>query len=90
MTPKDKAKELVDKYSNQLEDIARIADEWSMSEFSQFRQIIAIKCASLAVDETINTLKIFPEKDTTSKSVVNFSVSRIMYWVTVKQELEKL
>jgi hypothetical protein len=50
----------------------------------------AKRCVLIAVDEILNTLKIFPEKDTTSKSVVNFSVSRIMYWVIVKQEIEKL
>jgi hypothetical protein len=50
----------------------------------------AKQCALIAVDEILNTLKIFPEKDTTSKSVVNFSVSRIMYWVQVKKEIELL
>jgi len=50
----------------------------------------AKQCALIAVDEILNTLKIFIEIDTTSKSVVNYSVSRIVYWVQVKQEIEKL
>jgi hypothetical protein len=79
MTPKEKAQELVDKYSKELEHIARIADEWSMSEFSEFRQIIAVKCASLAVDEIINEL-IGHE----------FSRNAIVFWTSVKQEIEKL
>jgi hypothetical protein len=75
MTPKEKAIDLVEDMHD--------APEMGYNEHAK-------QCALIAVDEILNTLKIFPEKDTTSKSVVNFSVSRIMYWVTVKQELEKL
>lgn len=78
MTPKEKAQELVGKMCN-IEE-----------RFGSVGIYEGKECALIAVDEIINTLKIFPEKDTTSKSVVNFSVSRIMYWVTVKQEIEKL
>jgi hypothetical protein len=60
-----------------------------MYDFSIFDES-AKQCALIAVDEILNTLKIFPEKDTTSKSVVNYSVSRIVYWVQVKQEIEAL
>jgi hypothetical protein len=74
MAPKDKAIELVEKF--------RISKAITESYSKQ--------CALIAVDEILNTLKIFPEKDTTSKSVVNFSVSRIMYWVQVKKEIEAL
>jgi hypothetical protein len=75
MTPKEKALDLVEDMFN--------CPETGYNEHK-------IECALVAVDEIINTLKIFPEKDTTSKSVVNFSVSRIMYWVQVKKEIEKL
>jgi hypothetical protein len=75
MAPKDKAIELVEDMQN--------APEMGYNEHAK-------QCALIAVDEILNTLKIFPEKDTTSKSVVNFSVSRIMYWVQVKKEIEKL
>jgi len=75
MTPKEKALDLVEDMFN--------CSETGYNEHK-------IECALVAVDEIINTLKIFPEKDTTSKSVVNFAVSRIMYWVQVKVELEKL
>ena len=75
MTPKEKAIDLVEDMHD--------APEMGYNEHAK-------QCALIAVDEILNTLKIFPEKDTTSKSVVNFSISRIMYWVTVKQEIEKL
>ena len=89
MTPKEKAIELVDKYSIKVEvfftedSIPRIVN-------AQLRLQSAKQCALIAVDEMINILKVFPEKDTTSKSVVNFSISRIVYLVQVKQEIEKL
>ena len=82
MTPKEKAEELVDKYMN----IRNV----KLSDYSIIYLPTAKQCALIAVDEILNTLKIFPEKDTTSKSVVNFSVSRIMYWVQVKKEIEAL
>ena len=78
MEPKEKAWDLNQKFMELQHYLENNA--WNNSK----------QCASLAVDEILNTLKIFPEKDTTSKSVVNFSVSRIMYWVQVKNEIEKL
>jgi hypothetical protein len=80
MTPKDKAIELYNKYEQLCRDFTRGV---SMKEFAK-------QCALIAVDEILNTLKVFPEKDTTSKSVVNFSISRIVYWVQVKKEIEAL
>jgi hypothetical protein len=80
MTPKEKAKELVDKFTNLYEGI----------NLGLAKKHWAKQSALLAVDEILNTLKIFPEKDTTSKSVVNFSISRIVYWVQVKKEIEAL
>jgi hypothetical protein len=76
MTPLEKALELVQKYFKGNHQPYGFKD--------------AKQCALIAVDEILNTLKIFPEKDTTSKSVVNFSISRIVYWVQVKKEIEKL
>jgi len=81
MTPKEKAKELVNRF-------AKLPEEGSLMWYLSFE--IAKKCALIAVDEILNTLKIFVEKDTTSRSVVNFSVSRIVYWVQVKKEIELL
>jgi hypothetical protein len=75
MTPKEKALELVEDMHD--------APEIGYNEHAK-------QCALIAVDEILNTLKIFPEKDTTSKSVVNFSISRIVYWVQVKKEIELL
>ncbi len=75
MTPKEKAIELVEDMHD--------APEIGYNEHAK-------QCALIAVDEILNTLKIFPEEDTTSKSVINFSVSRIIYWVQVKKEIELL
>jgi hypothetical protein len=75
-TPKEKAQELVESMAFSCRECDYEAK--------------AKQCALIAVDEILNTLKIFIEKDTTSKSVVNFSVSRIVYWVQVKKEIEKL
>ena len=82
MTPKEKAIELVNNFK--IGDV--VTEKLQVINIDIYSRLFALR----AVDEIINTLKIFPEKDTTSKSVVNFSVSRIMYWVTVKQEIEKL
>ena len=75
MTPKEKAIELVEDMHD--------ATEIGYNEHAK-------QCALIAVDEILNSLKIFPEEDTTSKSVINFSVSRIIYWVQVKKEIELL
>ena len=80
LTPKDKAIELYIKYIDAYNNINLQVSDYKFAK----------QCALIAVDEMINILKVFPEKDTTSKSVVNFSISRIMYLVQVKQELEKL
>ena len=94
MTPKDKAQELVNKYSNQLEHIARIADEWSMSEFSQFRQIIAAKCALIAVNEIILSRKDDSQFDDTlwagGSDMYTMHPMYLKYWQKVKQEIENL
>ena len=75
MTPKEKALELVEDMHD--------APEVGYNEHAK-------QCALIAVDEILETLKIYLEKDTASKSVVNFAVSRIMYWVQVKKEIELL
>ena len=89
MTPKEKAQELVDKYSKELEHIARIADEWSMSEFSEFRQIIAVKCASLAVDEILKSNEDWDLEQNIWCDTGFFGDCQV-YWIAVKQELQKL
>ena len=97
MTPKEKAKELFNKFwiltpqpfierVEYYKESKLIFNDWDKDWTNKY----AKQCALIAVDEILNTLKIFPEKDTTSKSVVNYSVSRIVYWVQVKQEIEKL
>ena len=82
MTPKEKAQELVDKYLKVSFGV--------VEEYIPVPIVFAKQCALIAVDEILETLKIYLEKDTASKSVVNFAVSRIMYWVQVKKEIELL
>jgi hypothetical protein len=81
MTPKEKAEELVLKFK-------QLPQEGTLAWYLSFE--LSKQCALIAVDEILETLKIYLEKDTASKSVVNFAVSRIMYWVQVKKEIEAL
>ena len=86
MTPKEKAIYLYIMYKQRTSYREVFHTQELLDKFHDN----AKSCALIAVDEILNTLKIFPEKDTTSKSVVNFAVSRIMYWVQVKKEIEAL
>jgi hypothetical protein len=78
MTPKEKAKELVDKffeYSYRVKwDIDK--NKWEHN-FDQSKQ-----CALIAVDEIINT-HLLSEKDV-------FGIHPVDYWNEVKKEIENL
>jgi len=74
MTPKEKAKELVDKfYTRRSKDDLPLTIYWTS----------AIACALLAVDEIINALKI---ADITSMDGSWY----IYEWLEVKKEIESL
>ena len=81
MTPKEKAKELVDKYID-------LSDECDCLEYScicfTMYEYKAKKCALIAVDEII---KSNPTKVT--ENAVWFKLN-IEYWQEVKQEIKKL
>lgn len=78
MTPKEKAKELVDKmyYSRSSDEYIQIS-AWDISK----------QCALIAVDEIINTLN----SDIRDLDVRgNILLDLIDYWREVKQEIEQL
>jgi len=74
MTPKEKAEELVEKFT----DI-----ENKYNEYSDFKQ--AKQCALIAVDEIINTLD-----SERIKYSSDYCFEENKYWTEVKQEIEKL
>jgi hypothetical protein len=74
MKPKEKARELIDKYNNSIMSF--------LSDNMKYQN--AIKCALIAVDEIIKTDMLIDE-DTFVETP-----SYLQYWKEVKQELEKL
>jgi hypothetical protein len=82
MTPKEKAKELVDKFYQlfplQSEVITSIGElTWEYDNWKQAKQ-----CALIAVDEIIANIE-----PSVSMDVIE---ARIKYWQEVKQEIEKI
>ena len=83
MTPKQKARELVDKYKKQLDTATP----------TLYRPIYQSKqCALIAVEEMLGEYQSM--SDLESKIVINdevrFIVHQLQYWMLVKQEIEKL
>jgi hypothetical protein len=91
MTPKEKAKELVDKFYTYADD--NYADDKN----PYFGQILANKrivhknstkqCALIAVDEILNAL-MYPPQLNEYRQVIHIKV--LLYYKEVKQEIEKL
>lgn len=82
MTPKEKAKELVDKFYQFFplnKDVNTTDGElsWEYNDWSQAKQ-----CALIAVDEIINS-------DWVIQTIQDFNAWK-NYWQEVKQEIEKL
>ena len=85
MTPKEKAKELVDKYRELVisapyvdsEDGSCIAETWMLTRSAK-------QCALIAVDEMINELDHLPFDDQ------DFGTFKMNYWQEVKQEIQNL
>jgi len=75
MTPKEKAKELVEDMHD--------APEIGYNEHAK-------QCALVAVDEILEALKIELTKGATTIDVANFAADKIIYWQEVKQEIENL
>lgn len=86
MTPKEKAKELFDKYFLLHESATDENDVWVLSALNKG---LAKKCASIAVEEILSAI---PNEyldcwQGESQMVLNEDVD---YWQEVKQEIEKL
>jgi hypothetical protein len=81
MTPKEKAKELFDKfyqYSNEeFEDKLNEYPGQVLSERRKIRKVSSKQCTLIAVDEILDVLNV----------IDNFEM---IYWEQVKQEIEKL
>ena len=97
MTPKEKAKELVDKLlvlqekiewgNNKLKTEAGLIYEKNNLEYNKYYDELAKQSALIAVDEI---LKITCLKDFDYKKYFNDNSEFINYWQEVKQEIEKL
>ena len=88
MTPKEKAKELINKYINLTEECNCLEYMCVCFRISEYK---AKECALIAVDEIINVcpyidLKIRETEDQLSA----FDFQFVSYWQEVKQEIEKL
>jgi hypothetical protein len=92
MEPKEKAKELVEKYadlqtnidwtdSNELLKTCEINNSFYENEFDIYWNLLAKESALIAVDEIIKECEKFFEA---------ISENRKLYWQEVKQEIEKL
>ena len=83
MTPKEKAEQLVDKFSD-IENMGRRSDENGFSIWStSLLQKQAKKCSLIAVDEILN-LSYFKDNPTEDDDLY------ANYFRQVKQEIEKL
>ena len=78
MTPKEKAKELVDKFyqyaNEEFDDKLNEYPGQVLSERRKMRKESSKQCAFIAVDEILNVIDNF----------------EMIYWENVKQEIEKL
>jgi|LauGreDrversion4_2_1035121.scaffolds.fasta_scaffold1084397_2 hypothetical protein len=97
MTPKEKAKGLVDKYYQLAESIEWTDNETKVkaekfndelgSDVLKYWHLLAKECALMAVDEIIRTLN----EDIRDIDVRgNILLDLIDYWKEVKQEIKKL
>lgn len=87
MTPKEKARELVDKYINLYPSYIVMFQGDIDKAQSDIKQ-----CALIAVEEMLGEYQSM--SDLESKIVINdevrFIVHQLQYWMLVKQEIEKL
>ena len=81
MTPIEKANELIEKFMLYSCKKTEISKETMQYEYSyKIKRYLAIQCAIIAVDEIIDELKREP--------YANYE--RIVFWQSVKNELETL
>lgn len=82
MSPKEKAKEILDNYSMLILYKTNIMDELLLSEVQKFIK----QCALIAVDEIVELY----EFDAIGNLDDMIAIDRLNYWDKVKQEIEKL
>jgi branched-subunit amino acid permease len=82
MTPQEKAKELINRYSEIEIEPGRFDGYITMNLYE------AIKCAIIAVDEILKT--IMSRYLINNQEVANFQIEKMVYWQEVKEELIKL
>ena len=80
MSPKKKAKELVDQYYSVFAQRLQLSESFNSSHRYKFCKPLAKECAFVAVDELINDF------DASSP----FEEQRNKFWKEVKHEIEKL
>lgn len=91
MTPKDKAKELVDKYHSYLfHNIQKVPPMWSDALVLAKKR--SKECALMLVEEQLEILNNLDDKwhDHDNNPLVSFFIYEIEYWKEVEQEIEKL
>jgi hypothetical protein len=92
ITPKEKAKELVDKFYQTTPNEAFINEPYGIgAEYKAWEQ--AKECALIAVEEILKTRPGFPypnELGLEIKGIFNIINYPIVYWQEVKKEIEKL
>ena len=82
MTPKEKAKELVEKYENYVNNF--------------FTNLISLdyqkKCALIAVEEILIEYQSMSDTDSIIyiENEITYVIHKLVYWQEVKQEIEKL
>ena len=83
MTPKEKSKELVDKFKNYCD----VDDPNGILDWQDCLKQNAKNCALIAVDEIINSNPCFEDLDRGGNLMYN---NNTYYWQEVKEEINKL
>ena len=82
MTPKEKAKELIDKFNNHtVKELVYLKNGKVIEGKTEAKQ-----CALIAVDEMIN----YFSKELFMMAYPEIAISELEYWQEVKQEIENL
>ena len=83
MTPKEKAKELVNKYYNKIEHTIS-------NEYESITKEITKECALIAVDEIIEATNMYQYGISNALEHIPSKIVKHPYWQEVKQEIENL
>jgi hypothetical protein len=81
MTPKEKAKELVDKFYDKIEDMPIQCGMYCLGG-SIDRKLLSEQCALIAVDEILKVIEVIPN--------VRYRYVEEGIWLSIKSEIEAL